>query len=138
MNVMRFARTLAVASVVMLAAGSAAIGCDCDASKEDAKTEAAPLKLPEVVNDYPTNVRADYVYGCMLVNGMTRDVVDRCSCSIDVIASVLPYQKYEEAETILAVRQRGGESVAYMYGPTFLEKVKDLKRAQVEGEIRCF
>lgn len=131
MTMTRFAYALAIASAAMIAAGSSAIGDDCP--EKDTK-----LKLPDITNDYPTNARADYVYGCMLVNGMTRDVVDRCSCSIDVIASVLPYEQYEEAETILSVRQRGGESVAYMYGPTFLEKVKDLKRAQVEGEIRCF
>jgi hypothetical protein len=51
---------------------------------------------------------------------------------------VLPYKEYEEAETIMSVRQRGGESVAYMYAPPMLEKIKNLKRAQVEGEIRCF
>lgn len=131
MTIKRFASVLTAACAVMIAAGSSAIGDDC--AEKDTK-----LKLPEIVNDYPTNVRADYVYGCMLVNGMTREVVDRCSCSIDVIASVLPYEQYEEAETILSVRQRGGESVAYMYGPLFVEKVKDMKRAQVEGEIRCF
>jgi hypothetical protein len=85
-----------------------------------------------------TVTRADYIYGCMLVNGQTRDVLEKCSCSIDVIASVLPYKEYEEAETIMAVRQRGGESVAYLYAPPMLEKVKNMKRAQVEGEIRCF
>lgn len=134
MRLMQFATTLAAAFVAMSVAGSAADDCDCAAEK---KGEAI-LELPKVENDYPTNVRADYVYGCMLVNGMTRDVIDRCSCSIDVIASVLPYEKYEEAETILSVRQRGGESVAYMYGPKFLEKVKEMKRAQIEGELRCF
>lgn len=134
MRLMQFATTLAAACVAMSVAGSAAIGCDC----ADEKKSEALLELPKVENDYPTNVRADYVYGCMLVNGMTRDVIDRCSCSIDVIASVLPYEKYEEAETILSVRQRGGESVAYMYGPKFLEKVKEMKRAQIEGELRCF
>lgn len=127
----RFAYALAAASALMIAAGSSAIGDDCP-------EKSTKLKLPDISNDYPTNVRADYVYGCMLVNGMTRDVVDRCSCSIDVIASVLPYEQYEEAETILSVRQRGGESVAYMYGPMFVEKVNNLKRAQVEGEVRCF
>jgi hypothetical protein len=91
-----------------------------------------------VVNDYPTNTRADYVYGCMLVNGQTRDVLEKCACSMDVIANVLPYKEYEEAETILSVRQRGGESVAYMYHPAMREKVNNLKRAQVEGELRCF
>ena len=59
-------------------------------------------------NDYPTVARADYVFGCMQVNGQTRDALERCSCSIDVIASLLPYDLYEEAETIMRVRQRGG------------------------------
>jgi hypothetical protein len=41
-------------------------------------------------NDYPTVARADYVFGCMQVNGQTRDALERCSCSIDVIASFFP------------------------------------------------
>lgn len=89
-------------------------------------------------NDYPTETRADYVYGCMLANGQTRDVLAKCACSIDVIATVLPFKDYEEAETIMAVRQRGGESVAYMHSPAMRAKVTELKRAQVEGELRCF
>jgi hypothetical protein len=65
-------------------------------------------------------------------------VLDKCACSIDVIATVLPFKEYEEAETIMSVRQRGGESVAYMHAPAMREKVNNLKRAQVEGELRCF
>ncbi|MBN8911477.1 MAG: hypothetical protein J0H65_05335 [Rhizobiales bacterium] len=124
----RLIKVLAAAGVLLVAAGAAAIGEECAEHKTAAK----------LVNDYPTNVRGDYIYGCMLVNGQTRDVLDKCACSIDVIASVLPYKEYEEAETIMSVRQRGGESVAYMYAPPMLEKVKNMKRAQVEGEIRCF
>ena len=122
----RLTKVMAAAGLAVMAAGAAAFGEEC------------AEKLPTLVNDYPTNVRGDYIYGCMMVNGQTRDVLDKCACSIDVIASVLPYKDYEEAETIMAVRQRGGESVAYMYAPPMLEKVKNLKRAQVEGEIRCF
>jgi hypothetical protein len=124
----RLSKVLATASVLLVAAGAAAIGEEC----------AEHTTAAKLVNDYPTNVRGDYIYGCMLVNGQTRDVLDKCACSIDVIASVLPYKEYEEAETIMSVRQRGGESVAYMYAPAMLEKVKNMKRAQVEGEIRCF
>ncbi len=91
-----------------------------------------------VENDYPTESRADYVFGCMQVTGQTRIELDKCACSIDVIATILPYKEYEEAETILSVRQRGGESVAYMFNPAMQEKVKNLKRAQIEGELRCF
>ena len=89
-------------------------------------------------NDYPTYTRGDYIYGCMMVNGQSRDVLDKCACSIDVIASVLPYKEYEEAETVLSVRQRGGENVAFLFTPAMREKVNNLKRAQIEGELRCF
>jgi hypothetical protein len=95
------------------------------------------VELP--ANDYPTNARADYVFACMQTNGQTRITLDKCSCSIDAIAALLPYAEYEQAETIMSVRQKGGESVTMFnsFAP-FLEKVKNLKRAQVEAELRCF
>lgn len=96
------------------------------------------MALEAPVNDYPTIARADYVFACMQVNGQTRDVLERCSCSIDVIAELLPYSDYEEAETVMSVIQRGGENVAMLHGPIFQEKIRKLKRAQVEGELRCF
>src|SRR5215475_97721 len=90
-------------------------------------------------NDYPTVARADYVFGCMQVNGQTRDALERCSCSIDVIASLLPYELYEEAETVMRVRQRGGKNASmFLSMPALRAKVDDLKRAQVEAELRCF
>lgn len=91
-----------------------------------------------VVNDYPTVTRADYIFGCMQVNGQTRDALEKCSCSIDIIASILPYKKYEEAETIMSVRLKGGEKTAFLFTPKMREKVNTLKRAQIEGELRCF
>lgn len=89
-------------------------------------------------NDFPTVARADYVFACMQVNGQTREVLERCACSIDVIATLLPFAEYEEAETVMSVGQRGGKSVGiFQYGP-IKEKVKAMKRAQVEAELRCF
>jgi hypothetical protein len=92
----------------------------------------------ESSNDYPTVVRADYVFGCMQVNGQTRDALERCSCSIDVIASLLPLAQYEEAETVMRVRQRGGEKGALFLTAPMRAKVDELKRAQIEAELRCF
>ncbi|RUO99288.1 MAG: hypothetical protein EKK30_07225 [Hyphomicrobium sp.] len=89
-------------------------------------------------NDYPTVARADYVYACMAVNGQTRAILEKCSCSIDQIAGILPYDQYEEAETLISVGLRGGENVAWTHSPEFQEKIKNLRRAQVEGELRCF
>ncbi|MBS0232065.1 MAG: hypothetical protein JSR99_01100 [Proteobacteria bacterium] len=89
-------------------------------------------------NDYPTVARADYVYACMAVNGQTREILEKCSCSIDEIANILPYDQYEQAETLISVGLRGGENVAWTKIPEMQEKVKNLRRAQVEGELRCF
>jgi hypothetical protein len=98
---------------------------------------ALAAELP--ANDYPTVARADYVFGCMQVNGQTRDALERCSCSIDVVAALLPFDQYEEAETVMRVRQRGGRNASmFLSMPTLRAKVDDLKRAQVEAELRCF
>lgn len=100
------------------------------------ETKAWAQELP--ANDYPTVARADYVYACMAVNGQTRAILEKCSCSIDEIANLLPYAQYEEAETLISVGLRGGENVAWTHSPEFQEKVKNMRRAQVEGELRCF
>ncbi|MBV8398634.1 MAG: hypothetical protein JOZ58_28290 [Acetobacteraceae bacterium] len=91
-------------------------------------------------NDYPTETRADYVLGCMNVNGGTRDALRRCSCSIDVIASILPYARYEEAETVLRMRQTGGGGYLaqeFRVAPAN-DIVRQLREAQAEAEVRCF
>lgn len=93
----------------------------------------------EQLNDYPTNVRVDYVFGCMATNGQTQTALRQCSCSIDVIASILPYEKYVEAETVLSLRQTGGERLAiFRTAPSANAQVADLRRAQAEAEIKCF
>ncbi|MCG8360895.1 MAG: hypothetical protein MI920_35500 [Kiloniellales bacterium] len=90
-------------------------------------------------NDYPTAARADYVFGCMASNGQTREVLERCACSIDVIASILPYERYVAAETVIRMRQVGGEKTAmFRSAPQAKTAVENLKRAQAESEIRCF
>jgi hypothetical protein len=90
-------------------------------------------------NDYPTAARAEYVFACMASNGQTQDALRRCACSIDVIASVLPYDKYEQAETVLRIRRSGGGYLGEMFRTeTTNNMVRDLEEAQAEGEIRCF
>lgn len=97
---------------------------------------ASADELP--ANDYPTVGRADYVYACMQANGPTRDVLEKCSCSIDQIAALLPWAEYEEAETIMSVMTRGGDSTALFNSPLLQKKIHTLKLAQVEAELRCF
>ena len=96
---------------------------------------------PAHANDYPTDASADYVFGCMASNGETQDTLKKCSCSIDVIASILPYEEYVKAETVLRMRQvAGGGEKMEVFRDTQVAKdaVDKLKRAQTEAEVRCF
>lgn len=100
---------------------------------------AARAADAQSANDYPTSVRADYVLGCMAANSNTRSALDHCSCSIDVIASILPYDRYEEADTVLSMRQGlGAQSREFNAAKGLNDIVADLRRAQAEAEIRCF
>jgi hypothetical protein len=91
------------------------------------------------LNDYPTSARVDYVFGCMKANGENQHSLEQCSCSIDIIASLLPYDRYVAAETVLRMSQvpgtLGGEFRSTDIARTALE---DLRRAQAEAEVRCF
>lgn len=91
------------------------------------------------LNDYPTAARADYVFACMAANGQNRMMLEKCACSIDEIASILPFAKYEHAETVLSMRRVGGERMAMFKSAVVAEHiVADLRRAQAEAELVCF
>jgi hypothetical protein len=90
-------------------------------------------------NDYPTTARVDYVLGCMAANGQTYLVMQKCACSIDVIASMIPYEEYERAETILRMREGQGELGVLFRASRDLEaRVQELRQAQVQADLRCF
>jgi len=98
------------------------------------------FSLPaNAASDYPTATVAEYVYACMKSNGENRDMLQRCSCSIDVIASVVTYPHYEAAETFKQMGLVPGEN-----GALFRESAPakaanaELKRAQAEADVRCF
>ena len=91
------------------------------------------------LNDYPTVARADYVFACMKTNNDTREALERCSCSIDVIASILPYDKYVTAEAVASMSQAQGQ-IGTMFRATQQSKdsLAELFRARAEAEVRCF
>lgn len=117
-----------------------------DGSKASATKIAAPVcwilaVFPAAAdsNDYPTEARADYVFVCMKTNGETQEMLRRCSCSIDVIASLLPYDRYVAAQTVASINQVPGQ-IGTMFRSSQQTKsmLDDLRRAQAEAEIRCF
>ncbi|MEO1138384.1 MAG: hypothetical protein AAFW87_02910 [Pseudomonadota bacterium] len=102
-------------------------------------TPAFAQTAAERLNDYPTVARADYVFGCMAANGQRRDILIKCACSIDHIATILPYERYTEAETVLSMQQVGGERMSFFRTSAMAKGiVSELRRAQAEAEILCF
>lgn len=97
-----------------------------------------PVRAAEL-NDYPTSARVDYVFGCMKANGETQVSLQKCSCSIDIIASLLPYDRYVAAQTVLSMAQVPG-NLGGEFRSTDIARsaVEDLRRAQAEAEVRCF
>ncbi len=101
-------------------------------------TMAIAVRADEV-NDYPTAARSEYVFGCLKANGETRQAIEQCSCSIDVIASLLPYDRYVTAETVLSMAQvRGNLGTQFRSSEQANNALNDLRRAQAEAEVRCF
>jgi len=104
-----------------------------------ALTAATAAARAEDVNDYPTSARAEYVFGCMKANGETRQAIEQCSCSIDVIASIIPYDRYVTAETVLSMSQvQGTLGTQFRSSAQAANALTDLRRAQAEAEVRCF
>jgi hypothetical protein len=94
---------------------------------------------PAPASDYPTSARAEYVFACMKTNGDTREALEQCSCSIDVIASLLPYDAYVAAATVASINQEPGQIGGMFRGAAVArDALTRLRRAQAEGEVRCF
>jgi hypothetical protein len=88
---------------------------------------------------YPTSARAEFVFACMATNGGNQEALRQCSCAIDVVASILPYERYERAETVLRMRRAAGGYLGQEFRSAATnEIVRDLEEAQAEAEIRCF
>ena len=90
-------------------------------------------------NDYPTVARAEFVFGCMGANGQTPEILYKCSCSIDVIASIIPYNRYVQIETVMRMQQVPGERTgAFRTTKWANAMVDEFKSAEAEATLKCF
>ena len=91
------------------------------------------------LNDYPTSARVEYAFGCLKANGETRQAIEQCSCSVDVVASLMPYARYVTAETVLSMAQvQGNLGGQFRTSEQASSALNELRRAQAEAEVRCF
>ena len=89
-------------------------------------------------NDFPTAARVDYVLGCMAANGNNRIALERCACAIDAIAEIMPFNRYERAETALRMQQVAGPTTGLFRDPPEVRATLDaLRAAQAEANLRC-
>ena len=119
--------TLALIAVPLVAAAGPSADCPLITGTSDSSG-----------NDYPTSARADYVFGCMAVNGQTQEALNQCSCAIDVVASILPYRDYVSAETVLRMQREKSFLAMEFQTDTAKQIVRHLREAEAEGEVRCF
>ena len=97
--------------------------------------DGKPAKSP----GYPTRARVEYVLQCMEANGRTPEFLQKCSCGIDVIASLLPYDVYETADTGLQMTGvPGTRSASLRQTTTVIDAIDRLRKAQAESNLRCF
>ncbi len=142
---------LKVCAAVLLCAGAAIAAGVPPATAQDAAAAGtggalpeagalpAPASEPQDVSGYPASARKDYILACVTVNGGTEAARASCGCSMDVIASILPYDRYDQADTILRMRRMAGGYLAGEFRVQSTNQTLDaLREAQAEGEVRCF
>ena len=91
-------------------------------------------------NDYPTLERVDSVLTCMTEHGgQTVENLYSCSCKIDVVASIVPFDLWDEARTYKAYKRMPGEKGGLFRDSERADEiVPTLEAAYEEGEKRCF
>jgi hypothetical protein len=91
-------------------------------------------------NDYPTTARVDYVLGCMAANGQSRQIMEKCACSIDVVAAQMPYARYEQADVVLQMQQSMTADRIGLFRdpPEVKDLIEELRRAQAQANLQCF
>jgi hypothetical protein len=89
---------------------------------------------------YPTSEKVDYVIGCMASNGQSHEMMQKCSCSIDLIEKAIPYDEYVQISTLLSLQQMSGagRNAVYKSSSWSQKAVAKLRDVQADSTLRCF
>lgn len=91
-------------------------------------------------NDFPTAARVLYVEDCMRANpGPYFEMVNKCSCAVDAMASEVKYEQYTTMQTISNGMSIGGErGGAIREVPTLQPELKKYRELQAKVKKGCF
>jgi hypothetical protein len=98
---------------------------------------AAGKAAPAQGYNYPTEGRVEYVLGCMDDNGHDFANVYKCSCTIDKIASAVPYDDYVEQSTFSKYATMGGEGGAEFRMDKARAQTKKFRAVQQSAYEAC-
>ena len=103
--------------------------------------EQTPVEAPNVVNDYPTRDRVEYVLNCVAKHGgLTYINQYACGCKIDKIAEKLTFTEFESAKTFTYLSKgQTGDAGAVFRDPAQSKDLRTrLKEAEASAEKNCF
>lgn len=91
-------------------------------------------------NDFPTNERVLYVLECMASNpGPQFEMVSKCSCALDKIASELSYDQYLTLSTEFKATTIGGERGSVIRDNNTAQKdARRYRDLQKQVQSACF
>lgn len=97
--------------------------------------------LPGVTlaNDFPTQVRVEFVLGCMNERGgESYDTLYKCVCLIDAIADEMSRDEFEEARVFSQLRSTPGERGGVFRDPDQARAlVAKLQAVTERGKAKC-
>ncbi|WP_343671762.1 hypothetical protein [Paraburkholderia heleia] len=92
---------------------------------------------PAAGYNYPTQGRVEYVLGCMDENGHDFANVYKCSCVIDRMAAVLPYDDFVDQSTFAKYATLGGEGGSEFRVDRAKAQAKRFRTLQTEAYRSC-
>jgi aminopeptidase-like protein len=97
--------------------------------------------LPGVTraNDFPTQVRVEFVLGCMDEHGgQSYDTLYRCVCLVDAIAAEMTHDEFVEARVFSQLRTTPGERGGVFRDPDQARSlVAKLQAVTERGKAKC-
>ena len=92
------------------------------------------------VNDFPTSQRVIYVQECMRTHpGPHFEMINKCSCAIDTMASEVPYEDYVGMTTVVNAMSIGGErGGALRDNESVKPQIKRYRELEAKVQNACF